>query len=176
MVKKEQIAFPLRVIHIKKETADAKSISLLIPNELKEKFQYRPGQFISVIVGTNPGEELIRSYSLCTSPDTDSDFKIMVKEIPQGKVSPILCHTLQEGQSLWCTPPNGKFFQDTEQSFHYVLLGAGSGITPLISILKHVLKSKDKSRVTLIYCNRRQDSIIFLEELKNLEHQYGERL
>lgn len=172
---KEKIAFPLRVEKIKDETTEAKSITFSIPDTLKEKFKYKPGQFTSIFVEVG-GQELLRSYSLSTDPSVDKEFRITVKKVPSGKASTFLLDELKSGQTLWCTPPTGQFFQYAEDKTHYLLIAAGSGITPLLSILKHVLSSKPQSRVSLVYSNRSQKDIIFEQELMNLETRYGDRL
>lgn len=175
MSMKEKIAFPLMVEKIIHETPEAKSITLSIPDALKEKFKYRPGQFTSIFIEVE-GQELLRSYSLSTDPSVDKEFRITVKKVPSGKASTFLLDELKSGQTLWCTPPTGQFFQYAEDKTHYLLIAAGSGITPLLSILKHVLATKPQSRVSLIYCNRSQKDIIFEQELLNLETRYSDRL
>ncbi len=175
MSMKEKIAFPLRVEKIKHETPEAKSITFSIPDTLKEKFKYQPGQFTSLFIEVE-GQELLRSYSLSTDPSVDKEFRITVKKVPSGKVSTFLLDELKSGQTLWCTPPAGHFFQYAEDKTHYLLIAAGSGITPLLSILKHVLSSKPQSRVSLVYSNRSQKDIIFEQELIDLETRYSDRL
>lgn len=173
MLNKEKIAFPIKISQVTQETPDSISISLSIPKELEGTFQYRPGQFISLFVEVG-GQELTRSYSLCTAPNGELNMKIAVKKIPGGRVSTYLVDKIKAGDTLWCTPPAGHFFQTNPEVANYLLVGAGSGITPLLSILKYVLSKSDKNRVTLIFCNRHHHDIIFAQELSQIQAQFAE--
>lgn len=169
--------YPLRVKRIKKLTKDAVSISLEVPEELKEKFKYTQGQFLSVQVEIN-GQEFRREYSLCSSPYTDKDHIIASKIISNGTVSSYLYNDLKEGDIIQSYPPQGKFFSNLkpENEKYYVLIGGGSGITPLLSILKSVLYAEPESKVILYYGSTSEDSIIFKSELDEICRKYDQRL
>ena len=173
----EKLTRPLKVSRKIQETKDACSLVLSIPQENRHEFVYRPGQFVTLFLQIG-GEELRRSYSLCTSPFTDTEFKITIKKVPGGRGSTFLVDTVKEGDELRVTPPSGHFFSPpkTVGGTHYILVGAGSGITPLFSILKSVLFANEKNRVSLLYANRSHDQVIYREELLKLQNKYGERL
>jgi ring-1,2-phenylacetyl-CoA epoxidase subunit PaaE len=173
----DQLAKPLRVQKKIQETSDAVTLALEIPPELKSQFKYSAGQFVTFFLNLG-GETLARSYSLCTSPLVDKDFKVSVKKVPGGRASTYLCDVAKEGDVLMTTPPAGHFFKQKqlETPAHYFLFAAGSGITPVHSILKTVLASSKENHVTLVYCNRNESSIILRESIESLAMEYGERL
>jgi ferredoxin-NADP reductase len=172
-----QLTHPIRVLKRVQETADAVLLSLDIPPELKEKFKYEARQFVTFFMEIN-GENLNRSYSLCSAPGVDQDFQIAVKKVSGGKGSTFLCDVVKEGDVLNTTPPAGHFFKNLvkPQGVHFFLFAAGSGITPIFSILKRVLVDNEKNRVTLLYCNRDENSIIFKSALSDWQGKYGARL
>ncbi len=157
---------PLKVKKVRKLTNDSAEICFEVPESEKDTFRYKQGQYISLQVVIN-GEKYRREYSLCSSPYIDEDFSIASKIIDNGIVSKYLCNDLKEGDVIEVYPPNGKFFTelkpDNEKT--YVLIGGGSGITPLFSILKSVLHVEPKSKVILYYGNESEDSIMFRNEL-----------
>jgi ring-1,2-phenylacetyl-CoA epoxidase subunit PaaE len=167
----------LSINKVVKETKDATSIYLTIPEELKSAYDYIPGQYLTFEAEIN-GEKVRRAYSLCTSPFTDSVPAITVKKVDGGRMSNYLNDSINENDSLMVMVPNGKFTLniDSNAQNHYVLFGGGSGITPLMSITKSVLEKEAGSRVTLIYCNRDEDSVIFKDQLTRLEQEYSGRL
>lgn len=173
----DRLTKPLKVLKKIRETSDACSIVLDIPREHATEFAYRPGQFVTLFLKVN-GEELRRSYSLCTSPFHDTDFRITVKKVPGGRGSTFLVDQLNEGDVLNVTPPSGNFFTPPKElkGQHYVLFAAGSGITPVFSILKSMLKVQDQNQVTLVYCNRDEASIIYRAELNQWLSQFPQRL
>jgi ring-1,2-phenylacetyl-CoA epoxidase subunit PaaE len=158
------------------ETDDAVSIYLDIPKNLKDSFKYIPGQYITFEVDVN-GEKLRRAYSLCTSPSVDDAPAVTVKRVDKGRVSNYLNDNAKAGEEMQVMAPNGKFTLqvDTSARNHYVLFGGGSGITPLMAILKTVLHSEPNSRVTLVYCNRDEDSVIFEAKLEQLKREFLSR-
>lgn len=167
----------LQVKEIFLETMDTISIQFWHPNN--EEIKYKPGQFISLNVPA--GEEGTverRSYSMSSSPYTDSFLTITIKRVPGGKVSNYLFEKVKIGDFLEVIEPMGNFYIEPNKNHekHYVLVAAGSGITPLMSILKTVLKVEPKSKVTLLYGNRTKESIIFYEALNQLEIDNKERL
>ncbi|MEM7655885.1 MAG: ferredoxin--NADP reductase [Bacteroidota bacterium] len=167
--------FPLNIQEIRDETTDAYSLVFERPDD--ERFDYLAGQYLTLKVEMN-GESLRRAFSLSSSPFTDQQLSVTIKRVAGGRVSNFLRDTLQAGDTLEVMPPMGNFSftPNPEQARHYVLIGAGSGITPLMSILKTVLTAEPNSRVSLWYGNRTEESIIFREELQALGQEYGGRL
>lgn len=166
----------LTVKDIRKETFDCVSVSFDIPNELKKDFLFTQGQNIT-IRSTLDGEEIRRSYSICTSP-SDNELRIAVKKVPDGAFSSFANEKLKVGDILDIMPPIGNFFTEVNVSNtkSYVFFAAGSGITPVISIIKTILQVEPKSIVTLLYGNKNVSSIIFKETLEGLKDIYMKRL
>lgn len=166
---------PLTVKDIRRETEDCVSISFDIPATLKEIFRYKQGQHITLRTHI-AGEEIRRSYSICSCP-LDNELRIAVKKIDQGIFSAFANHQLQVGDILELVPPMGSFFTELNPSNkkQYVAFAAGSGITPLLSIIKTILRTEPDSHFTLIYGNRNRYSIIFREELEGLKNKYLHR-
>lgn len=160
---------PLKVKRKERLTKEAVAIHFEIPDELKEAFRYRQGQFLSLQIDIN-GEKYRREYSLCSSPYYEEDHIIASKIIGNGVVSNYLYNDLKEGDVLEVYPPQGKFFTELnpENGKTYVLVGGGSGITPLFSILKSVLYAEPASNVILYYGNEVEDSIMFRKDLDEL--------
>lgn len=156
------------------ETADSVSISFNIPDTLKNTFTYKSGQYINVKVHLG-GEHLVRSYSLCSAPEIDGDLTIAVKKIDGGKVSTHLCNNVKAGDALEIATPDGSFIYTPQQVVqkNYILIGAGSGITPLFSILKTMLEKEPDSLVHLYYSNRTAQDVIFKNALDNLASKYS---
>ena len=163
----------LRVAEVFPETHDTKSIVLEIPDSLQSTFEYTAGQFLSFKIPFK-GMVITRSYSLSSSPDTDSEHRVTVKRVDTGRVSNLLNDSLMEGDTLMTTPPSG-FFTPTDADRDMVLFGGGSGITPVLSIMKSVLKTSDRS-LRLIYANRDERSIIFKSDIESLAARYPGRL
>jgi len=166
---------PLKVINIIAETHDANTVVFEKP--AGESFDYQPGQYLTLKFDVK-GESVRRAYSLCSSPVTDPHLAVTVKRVENGIVSNHIGDNLKTGDSVEVMPPMGNFAVqlDASKSHHYVLLGGGSGITPLMSIIKSVLLKEANSKLTLVYANRDEQSIIFHTELKELAAQNGDRL
>lgn len=166
----------LQVSRIDRLTDQAVKVTLSIPDELSDSFSFLPGQYITLDVDV-AGEKVRRSYSLCSAPSTQGAISVGVKEIPNGKVSPVLNRQIKVGDSIECMPPMGNFTwtQDAQGSAHVVLIGGGSGITPLLSIATTILESNDSSKISLVYGNKNGDSIMFLEDIQAFEKQYPSR-
>ncbi len=164
----------LKIRQIKPETPDTVSIFFEQPEPYLE---YAPGQFLTVIVEIN-GKEERRSYSLCTSPFIDPYPAITVKRVKNGLVSNYLNEQLRPGKSLAVLKPMGNFTLNfhSNNRIHYQMIGGGSGITPLMGILKSVLVNEPLSKITLIYCSRSEDQIIFHQELQELQLKNNDRL
>lgn len=167
----------LQVKEVVQETAD--SVTIYFWHPLSEQIKYKAGQFITIIVPAGDGGKKVRrSYSMSTSPHSDTAIGVTVKRVQGGLVSNYLNDNVKVGDFLEVLEPLGNFFlePDADKTRHIVLFAAGSGVTPMMSIAKSVLKMEANSRVTLIYGNRREDSIIFKQKLEELETQYGKRL
>ncbi len=164
----------LTVEKIVRETPDAISVYFKQPSS---KLAYKPGQFLTLLVPVNGTTER-RSYSMCSSPFTDENLVVTVKRVPGGKVSNYLNDSLKPGAMIEVMEPMGTFClePDAAAQRHVVLLGAGSGITPLMSIAKAILKAEPRSHVSLIYGNRNEQSIIFKEDLEQLRQTFAGRL
>ncbi|MFY0643873.1 MAG: ferredoxin--NADP reductase [Bacteroidia bacterium] len=169
--------YPIQVKEVKRETKDAVSIKFDIPSELKEKFHYKAGQYFTFSIIIN-GEDVRRSYSVCSSPVTDPNPTIAVKEVEGGKMSTYLNRSLKEGDTIDIMPPMGKFTVEPKSSetHHYFLFGGGSGVTPLVSIIKTVLVAEPNSKLSLFYANRDEESIIFRQEIDQLAAENSDRL
>jgi ring-1,2-phenylacetyl-CoA epoxidase subunit PaaE len=166
----------LQVKEVVEETSD--SVTIYFWHPLSEQIKYKAGQFITVIVpaGEN-GKKIRRSYSMSTSPHSDTAIGITIKRVAGGLVSNYLNSHVKTGDFLEILEPMGHFYvePDAEKSRHAVLFAAGSGITPLLSIAKSILKIEQNSRVSLIYGNHAEESIIFRKKLEELEFQYPKR-
>lgn len=155
------------------ETPDAYSIHLDIPLALAPTFAYRPGQFLTLRVQTG-GETLLRCYSMSSTPGLDTGLRVTVKRVVGGRGSNALCDSLRAGDSIEVMPPAGLFSPPDVQG-DFLLFAAGSGITPVFSILRAAL-TQGTGRVRLIYANRDAASVIFADALDQLQTQYPARL
>ncbi len=162
--------YSIPVSKVTRETQDAVSITFDVPGLMAPQYQYKAGQYLTFSIVIN-GEEVRRSYSMCSSPITGESITITVKEVEGGKMSTYLNRNVKEGDVLDIMPPMGKFILEPNEaaSNHYFLFGGGSGITPLFSIIKTALKSEPNSKCYLVYANRDEDSIIFKDEIDALE-------
>jgi ring-1,2-phenylacetyl-CoA epoxidase subunit PaaE len=165
----------LRIQDIRRETPDAVSIAFEIPDDLAPVFGFIPGQNIT-LKATVGGEEIRRNYSICTSP-SEHELRIAVKKIPNGRFSTYANTELKKGDLLDVLPPSGNFHVtlDRESARQYVAFAAGSGITPVISIIKTALETEKRSSFTLVFGNRNRSSILFREDLHNLKDKYPDR-
>jgi ring-1,2-phenylacetyl-CoA epoxidase subunit PaaE len=166
---------PLIVKKIIRETADAVTLQFDRPTE--PEWNYKAGQYLTLRVKVE-GKDERRAYSLCTSPLTDSHLAVTVKQVANGKVSTYIGTQLTEGTTLEVYQPSGNFTHvpDAAKAQHYILLAGGSGITPILSIIKTVLAAEAGSQVTLLYGNRNEASIIFRTTLEALAAQYPDKL
>jgi 3-ketosteroid 9alpha-monooxygenase subunit B len=163
----------LRVSDVIDETSDAKSIVFAIPEALRQVFRYRAGQFLTFEVPW-AGNALRRCYSLASSPQCDPAPKVTVKRVSDGRVSNWLNDHVRAGDTLSVLPPEGRFVL-TDTDAPLVLFAGGSGITPVISLVKTALLTSPRS-IALLYANRNERSIIFREELRALATKYEGRL
>ena len=166
----------LRVAEIVPETPEANSIRFEIPPELRDRFAFKAGQHLTLRATIN-GEEVRRNYSLCTAPNSD-DWLVTVKRIGGGLFSNWIGDQLKPGDTIDVMPPHGSFtteFVETSRR-HLVGIAGGSGITPVMSLIRTLLQSEPESRFTLLYGNRDSSSVIFLEALAALKDKYLSRL
>lgn len=164
----------LNVKNIIKETKDAITI---VFDQPAEKVNYKSGQFLTLIT-TIDGKEIRRAYSLCSSPFVDEDLAVTVKRVDGGLMSNWLPDNLKVGDTMKIMEPMGVFTTDYDASNkrHLVMFAGGSGITPMMSIIKTMLDQEPNSIASLIYCNRDIDSIIFKEQFDRLQTDFEGRL
>jgi ring-1,2-phenylacetyl-CoA epoxidase subunit PaaE len=162
----------LRVAQIVPETSEANSIRFEVPAELRDRFVFRAGQHLT-LRATVGGGEVRRNYSLCTAP-AENDWMVTVKRIAGGVFSNWVGDELKPGDTLEVMPPHGSFTTefDAANSRHLVGIAGGSGITPVMSLIKTLLREEPRSRFTLLYGNRDSSSVIFLEALAALKDKH----
>lgn len=162
----------LKVKDIRKETKDAVSVAFEVPETLAEDYAFIQGQYLTMKTMIN-GEEVRRSYSVCVSP-LEKELRVAIKKVYMGRFSTFANEQLQVGDELDVMTPMGRFYTEVKTGQHKTYLGfaGGSGITPVISILKTVLEVESESQFILFYANRGSDAIIFLEELEALKNKY----
>lgn len=169
--------YPLKISDVRRETSDCVSIEFEVPETQLDVFQYTQGQYLTL--RTHIGEEEVRrSYSLCSSP-LEGAFRVAIKKVDGGVFSSFANEQLRKGDILEVAPPDGRFFPaavDLMTAGHYVFFAAGSGITPILSIIKTVLWKSPQSRITLVYGNKNAASVIFREEIEGLKNRYLQRL
>ncbi|WP_203293869.1 1,2-phenylacetyl-CoA epoxidase subunit PaaE [Luteirhabdus pelagi] len=167
---------PITVKEVYKETDDCSVITFSVPEELRENFKFRQGQHLTLKKDID-GEDIRRSYSLCSSPE-DGEWKVAVKQIPEGKFSTFVNETLEAGDTLEVMEPSGMFGVDVspEKEKNYLFFAAGSGITPVLSMIKTHLAMEPNATCKLFYVNKTAKSIIFKEELEQLRNRYFGRL
>lgn len=166
----------LTIADVNEETSDCCSIAFEVPAHLKKDYQFIQGQYLTLKADIN-GEDVRRSYSICSSPNGE-ELRVAIKQVPQGKFSTYANQQLKKGDQLEVMTPTGKFYTelDVTHEKHYVGVASGSGITPILSILKAVLETEPNSHFTLLYGNKNTSSIIFKEEIEALKNVYMSRL
>jgi ring-1,2-phenylacetyl-CoA epoxidase subunit PaaE len=168
----EQQFHELTICAVHPQTANAKAIRFELPDALKDTFTFKPGQYLTLRTTLN-GEEVRRSYSICCAPD--EGIEIGVKHVEGGAFSSF-AQGLKPGDRIEVAPPHGRFTAEPGQDWHFLMIAAGSGITPVLSIIKSVLAGNPASHITLIYANRNVDSVMFRSELDALKDTYLTRL
>lgn len=165
----------LSISAIERDTPDAVAVTFCIPDDLRDQYYYRPGQHLTLKAFVN-GENLRRCYSICSSPD-EGILTIGVKAIHQGRFSNFINQQLNVGDSLDVMVPQGQFgYQpDVSTQAFYLAVAAGSGITPLLSIIKSTLQTEPHSNFTLIYGNKNSRSVMFKESISDLKNEFAER-
>jgi ring-1,2-phenylacetyl-CoA epoxidase subunit PaaE len=166
----------LCVASVARETRDAIAVSFVVPGDLQKIFEHAPGQHLTLRAELG-GQDIRRSYSICSAPH-EKQLRIAIKRVADGVFSSWANEHLQAGASLDVLAPIGHFHVplDGMHARHYVAFAAGSGITPILSILKATLNEEPRSRFTLVYGNRASSSVLFKEELADLKDRYLERL
>lgn len=169
--------YKLKVAQKREETNNCTSVKLEVPRELWKHFRYGAGQHI-IFKKEFDGEEIRRTYSLCSNP-FDKEWRVCVKQIPEGKFSTYVNQELKEGDIVEASSPTGKFAHDIqldrEGARQYLFFAAGSGITPIIAMIKMVLQQEPHCHCQLFYSNRDQNNIVFREELEQLRNKYLRR-
>jgi ring-1,2-phenylacetyl-CoA epoxidase subunit PaaE len=167
----------LKVKEVKRETADAVSITFDIPENLKSDYKYIQGQYLTLKMMIND-EDIRRSYSVCSSPYLNEDLRVAVKAVEGGRMSTYVNTQLKSGDVLEVMTPMGSFHSklDAKQSKKYVLFAGGSGITPMLSHIKSILNQEPNSSITLVYANKNEASTIFHADLKALENNQFNRI
>ena len=158
----------LRVKEVRRETVDAVSVAFDVPNELEKEFRFSPGQYITIQKDLQDSL-LRRAYSICSSPDS-GELRVAIKEVDKGRFSHFANQVLKPGDLLDVAGPEGRFVLETNEKHQkdYLAIAAGSGITPVISMIKAVLQNESKSRFALIYGSKSSDKTIFKKELDSL--------
>lgn len=167
---------PLTISEVRRETADTVSIAFDVPAHLQAEYQYTQGQYLT-LRATIDGEDTRRSYSICSSP-LDGELRVAIKQVPQGRFSTYANQVLQAGDTLQVMTPMGRFYTEVAptQRKRYAAFAAGSGITPILSIMKTVLATEPQSEFFLFYGNQRTDTIIFKEAIDALKNTHLQRL
>lgn len=169
---------PLRVVSVTRETPEAVSIQLEPPADFRSQFlQFKPGQYLTFEVEIPGQGKVRRAYSICSVPGNGNTLTIAVKKVANGTVSVFMNEKVKAGDTLMAFKPEGRFtpLLHHERAVQYFLIAGGSGITPLMSILKAVLSYEPKSQVVLLYANRTRESVIFASELEKLARQHPDR-
>jgi len=165
----------LRVAKVRPETESAVCVTLEVPEPLREAFQFIPGQYLTLSTDIG-GERISRSYSICSGID-DQDLSVGIKRIDGGVFSSYANEELRAGDEIWVLPPKGEFHTPIKagKSRNYMCICIGSGITPILSIIKSILARESGSFVTLLYGNRNSATVMFRNELSHLKNRYMTR-
>jgi ring-1,2-phenylacetyl-CoA epoxidase subunit PaaE len=166
----------LQVVDIVRETPDAVSVAFKVPESLQKEYVFKQGQYLTLKFKIN-GEEIRRSYSICSSY-YENELRVAVKKVKDGRVSTHIFNNLKVGDAVEVMTPMGNFFTEMNASNKrtYVLFAGGSGITPMFSIMKTVLKDEPQSRIILFYGNNDESSIIFKKQIEELGVKHADRL
>lgn len=165
----------LRVADVRPETDDSVSVTFEVPDQLADEYRYLPGQHVT-LKATIDGQDVRRSYSICANANT-GQLRVGIKRLPGGAFSTYATSDLAAGDVLEVMPPVGEFTitPDPAAANHYGAIAAGSGITPVLSLIATTLESEPESRFTLVFGNRGAQSIMFLDELEGLKDRYPAR-
>ena len=166
---------PLTIADVRPETDTAICVTFQVPDDLREKFRFIQGQFLTLEASVD-GEDLRRSYSICSGIN-DGHMRIGIKRVKGGRFSNYANDNFKAGDRIAVMPPQGGFYTELnpDNEKRYMCLAAGSGITPILSIIKSILSVETRSQVTLIYGNRRSSSVMFRDELSFVKNRYIDR-
>ncbi len=164
----------LEIVDRRQETLDSVSLAFAVPEELRDEFAYQPGQYLT-LRATIDGEECRRSYSICSGAD-ENELRIAVKKVDSGRFSRFANEALRPGALIDVASPEGRFTAEIGTRRHYAFFAAGSGITPVISIIRSMLAANPEARATLFYGNRTTTSIMFRRALEELKDRHLGRL
>lgn len=166
----------MRIKDIQLETRDCVSVALDIPKDIRHKFDFVPGQHLIFKTDIN-GQSVRRSYSLCTGPWEDA-LRVAIKKVKEGLFSTYANDSMKVGDEIEISVPQGSFnlHSNPEKKGLYVFFAAGSGITPVMSMVKAILHDEPMSKVMLFYGNKTSDNIIFKEPLEDLKNEYLDRM
>lgn len=167
--------YPLKVASVAKNTRDAVVVTFEVPELLQSKFDFRPGQYLTLRTQVD-GEELRRSYSICAAPG-DGHLRVAIKRLNDGTFSTWANAQLDSGQMLDVMPPDGHFTVDFDpaNARRYVAFAVGSGITPILSLIKTALETEPASTFTLFFGNRASSAVLFREEIEDLKNRFMSR-
>lgn len=167
---------PLKVSNVKRETEDTVSITFDVPQELRNEYLWKHGQYITLKFDIQ-GQSERRAYSICSSPVWNEKLSVAVKKADDGFISKYINEEIKIGDIVEVLPPMGNFTNelDKDRANNYIMIGGGSGITPLMSIIKTILKEEPKSNITLLYASRDEDSIIFKSELDEIQEKHSDQ-
>jgi ring-1,2-phenylacetyl-CoA epoxidase subunit PaaE len=180
-VKRRRAQFhALTVVHVERLTDDAVAVTFAVPEELREEYRYEPGQHLTLRATIND-EEVRQSYSIClarSEAERTGTLRVASARVQGGRMSTWLNDSVAEGDVIDVMTPLGSFTCPTQPGGirHHLAIAAGSGITPVLSLITTVLEEEPQSRVTLLFGNRRTASVMFLEELEDLKNRYLGRL
>lgn len=167
--------YPLKVKEVRPETAECVSVALEVPADLADTFQFAAGQYLTLRTHIDD-TDIRRSYSICASPN-DKELRVAIKKVEEGKFSTYANGTLKAGDVIDVMPPLGKFTPRLQKEHkEYLAFAAGSGITPIMGIMKTVLENEPNSSFTLVYGNKNRNTIIFREAIEGLKNKYMDRL
>lgn len=168
----------LRVARVNPEAAGSVAIALAIPEDLREAFTFQPGQFLTLRAQID-GQDVRRNYSICCARSRlarDGELEVGIRPMDGGVFSNWAATQVHAGDTLAVMPPDGRFVSKKPRALHRVGFAAGSGITPILSIMASTLEEQPGSKFTLVYGNRRMDSVMFNEALQDLKDRYPDRL
>ena len=165
--------YPVHIKEIRQETANAVSVVFDIPEDLKSKFHFSAGQYITLRKEINT-EDVRRAYSICSTPES-GEVRVAIKAVEKGLFSTYATSELKTGDTIEISAPEGRFLLNNEANKNYIGFAAGSGITPILSMVKTVLSSELSSNFTLIYGNKSVADTIFYKELNSLKETYSKR-
>ncbi len=166
----------LEIASIESETADSKRVTLYVPEELQKEYEFLPGQHLPIQI-TVDGKKIRRTYSICSVPG-EQPLVLGVRVQPGGRFSEFVANELSVGDKVEVMPPFGQFHAtlDADNQKTYLAFAAGSGITPVLSIIRSILEGEPLSKFVLFYGNRRQSTTMFIEDLYALKNRFPERL